>query len=48
MSPFKPEWTLLKDKRKKSRTVVAHAFNPSTWKTEAVGFLSLRPTWSIE
>jgi hypothetical protein len=24
---------------------VAHAFNPSTWEAEAVGFLSLRPAW---
>ena len=26
--------------------MVAHAFNPSTWETEAGGFLSLRPAWS--
>jgi hypothetical protein len=24
------------------------AFNPSTWKAEAGGFLSLRPAWSTE
>jgi hypothetical protein len=28
--------------------VVAHAFNPSTWKAEAGGFLSSRPAWSTE
>jgi hypothetical protein len=27
---------------------VAHAFNPSTWETEAGGFLSSRPAWSTE
>jgi hypothetical protein len=26
--------------------VVAHAFNSSTWKAEAGGFLSSRPAWS--
>jgi hypothetical protein len=26
--------------------VVAHAYNPSTWKAEAGGFLSSRPAWS--
>jgi hypothetical protein len=31
-----------------ARRVVAHAFNPSTWKAEAGGFLSLRPAWSTE
>jgi hypothetical protein len=30
----------------KSRVVVAHAFNPSTWEAEAGGFLSSRPAWS--
>ena len=30
------------------RAVVAHAFNPSTWETEAGGFLSLRSAWSTE
>jgi hypothetical protein len=25
-----------------------HAFNPSTWEAEAVGFLSSRPAWSTE
>jgi major histocompatibility complex class I len=25
-----------------------HAFNPSTWETEAGGFLSSRPAWSTE
>jgi hypothetical protein len=28
--------------------VVAHAFNPSTWKAEAGAFLSSRPAWSTE
>jgi major histocompatibility complex class I len=28
--------------------VVAHAFNPSTWDTEAGRFLSSRPAWSTE
>jgi hypothetical protein len=28
--------------------VVAHAFNPSTQKAGAGGFLSLRPAWSTE
>jgi hypothetical protein len=28
--------------------VVAHAFNPSTWESEAGGFLSSRPAWSTE
>jgi hypothetical protein len=28
--------------------VVAFAFNPSTWKAEAGGFLSSRPAWSTE
>ena len=28
--------------------MVVHAFNPSTWKAEAGGFLSSRPAWSIE
>ena len=35
-------------KRKESRVVVAHTFDPSTWEAEAGGFLSLRPAWSIE
>jgi hypothetical protein len=26
--------------------VAAHTFNPSTWKAEAGGFLSLRSAWS--
>jgi hypothetical protein len=29
-------------------SVVAHAFNPSTWEAEAGGFLSSRPAWSTE
>jgi hypothetical protein len=33
---------------KKSRAVVAHTFNPSTWEAEAGGFLSSRPAWSTE
>jgi major histocompatibility complex class I len=28
--------------------VVAHAFNPSTQKAEAGGFLSSRPAWSTK
>jgi hypothetical protein len=28
--------------------VVAHHFNPSTWKAEAGGFLSSRTAWSTE
>ena len=28
--------------------VVAHVFYPSTWETEAGGFLSSRPAWSTE
>jgi len=28
--------------------VVAQAFNPSTWKAEAGGFLSSKPAWSTE
>jgi hypothetical protein len=35
-------------KRKLSRAVVVHAFNPSTWEAEAGGFLSLRPAWSTK
>jgi hypothetical protein len=31
-----------------SWAVVAHAFNPSTWETEAGGFLSSRTVWSTE
>ena len=27
---------------------MVHAFNPSIWKAEAGGFLSLRPAWSTE
>jgi hypothetical protein len=30
------------------RAVMAHAFNASTWKAEAGGFLSSRSAWSIE
>jgi hypothetical protein len=30
------------------QTVVAHAFNPSTWEAEAGGFLSSRPVSSTE
>jgi hypothetical protein len=32
----------------KTRAVVAHTFNPSTWEAEAGGFLSLRPAWSTK
>jgi hypothetical protein len=28
--------------------VLAHAFNPSTWKPEAGEFLSSKPAWSTE
>jgi hypothetical protein len=35
-------------KGEKHWVVVAHAFNPSTWKAEAGGFLSSRPAWSTE
>jgi hypothetical protein len=35
-----------KDRNKLS--VVAHAFNPSTWEAEAGRFLSLRPAWSTK
>jgi hypothetical protein len=31
-----------------SQAVVAHAFNPSTWKAEAGRFLCSRPAWSTE
>jgi hypothetical protein len=34
--------------KKRKPGVVAHAFNPSTWEAEAVGFLSSRPAWSTE
>ena len=40
-----------KNKQKKlflGREVVSHAYNPSTWKTEAGGFLSSRLAWSTE
>jgi hypothetical protein len=30
------------------KSVVVHAFNPSTWEAEAGGFLSSRPAWSTE
>jgi hypothetical protein len=32
--------------RIKSRVVVVHTFNPSTWKAEADGFLCSRTAWS--
>jgi hypothetical protein len=35
-------------KQLKCRSVVAHAFNPSTWEAEAGGFPSSWPAWSIE
>ena len=31
-----------------NQAVVAHVFNPSTWKVEAGEFLRLRPAWSTE
>jgi hypothetical protein len=36
-----------KQKQNKSRAVVAHAFNPSTWEAEAGRFLPL-PAWSTK
>jgi hypothetical protein len=33
---------------KEGRTVVAHAFNSSTWEVEAGRFLSSRSAWSTE
>jgi hypothetical protein len=33
---------------KRCRTVVEHAFNPSSWEAEAGRFLSLRPAWSTQ
>jgi hypothetical protein len=33
-------------KKIKSRAMVAHDFNPSTWEAEAGRFLSLKPAWS--
>jgi hypothetical protein len=35
-------------KYRRGRAVVAHAFNASTWKAEAGGFLSSRPVWSTK
>jgi hypothetical protein len=35
-------------KTKNRLSMVAHAFNLSTWEAEAGGFLSLRPAWSTE
>jgi hypothetical protein len=35
-------------KKKKSRVVVVHAFNPSTPEAEAGGFLSSSPAWSTK
>ena len=35
-------------KTSQCQALVAHAFNPSTQKTEAVRSLSSRPTWSTE
>jgi hypothetical protein len=35
-------------KRVPELSVVAHAFNPSTWEAEAGRFLSLRPAWSTK
>jgi hypothetical protein len=37
-----------KEEERKSRAVVAHAFNPSTREAEAGRFLSLRPAWSTK
>jgi hypothetical protein len=44
-------WILIPKNPHESQTLpglVAHAFNPSTWEAEAVGFLSSRPAWSTE
>jgi hypothetical protein len=35
-------------KKKKSRALVVHTFNPSTREAEAGGFLSSRPAWSTK
>jgi hypothetical protein len=53
ISSSRPVWlhskTLSMNKLKtNSWAVVVHAFYPSTWETEAGGFLSLRPAWSTE
>jgi hypothetical protein len=39
---------LTKQACRRRRAVVAHAFNPRIWETEAGGFLSSRPAWSTE
>ena len=39
---------IILQKKKKSRVVVVHFFNPTIWETEAGRFLSSRPTWSTE
>jgi hypothetical protein len=41
-------WVLSIRKQAEGWAVVAHAFNPSTWKAEAGEFLSLRTAWSTE
>jgi hypothetical protein len=38
----------LKKKKKSSRVVVVHAFNPSPWEAEVGEFLSSRPAWSTK
>jgi hypothetical protein len=43
----KTKLTALKEKQI-HRAVVAHAFGPSTWETNAGSFLSLTPAWSTE
>jgi hypothetical protein len=53
-SPGSREWQvpysflIFKKKKKKSRVVVAHTFNLSTWEAETGGFLSSRPAWSTK
>jgi hypothetical protein len=41
-------YALLNEKWGEGRALVAHAFNPSTWKAEAGGFLGSRSAWSTE
>jgi hypothetical protein len=41
-------YSSLRQRNIKCRAVVAHAFNSSTWESEASGFLSSRPAWFTE
>lgn len=36
------------NKKGKKQAVVVHTFNPSTYETEAGGFLSSKPAWSTQ